>query len=232
MCGRYGRFSRKERIEAVLHRRIDGGDYLEARYNVCPGVPDWVLRQPADAPELRLDALMWGLLASWAKNPQASRRPINARAETVAEKPMFRDLLRARRCAVPIDGYYEWRTTSSGKVPFWFSLKSGEPFFLAGLWDCWHEGRPDATASYLLMTTEPNALAATVHDRMPVMLHARDVGRWLDPAIREAQQVIDLLGPYPAHEMMLRRVSLRVSNPANEGPQLIEEDNSTPELWG
>jgi hypothetical protein len=80
---------------------------------------------------------------------------------------MFRDVLRERRCVVPIDGYYEWRTTSSGKVPFWFYLKTGEPFFLAGLWDCWHEGKPDALASYILMTTEPNELAAKVHDRMP-----------------------------------------------------------------
>ena len=101
---------------------------------------------------------------------------------------MFRDLLRTRRCAVPIDGYYEWRTTSSRKVPFWFYLKSGEPFFLVGLWDCWHEGKPDAVSSYLLMTTEPNELTAKVHDRMPVMLHARDVPRWLDPAATEAGQ--------------------------------------------
>ena len=146
------------------------------------------------------------------------------RAESVAEKPMFRDLLRERRCAVPIDGYYEWRTTSSGKAPFWFHLKSGEPFFLAGLWDRWHEGRPDELASYILMTTQPNALAAKVHDRMPVMLHARDVPRWLDPAIREPAQVLDLLGPYPADEMASRPVSRLVSNPDNEGPGLIEPE--------
>jgi putative SOS response-associated peptidase YedK len=91
---------------------------------------------------------------------QGNPAGINATAETVADKPMFRDLLRERRCVVPIDGYYEWRTTSSGKVPFWFHLKTEEPFFLAGLWDCWREGRPDALGSYILMTTEPNELAA------------------------------------------------------------------------
>jgi putative SOS response-associated peptidase YedK len=144
---------------------------------------------------------------------------------------MFRDLLRERRCAVPIDGYYEWRTTSSGKAPFWFSLKSGEPFFLAGLWDRWHEGRPDEVASYILMTTRPNELAAKVHDRMPVLLHARDVERWLDPSIVEPARVADLLGPYPAEEMASRPVSRRVSNPDNEGPELIEPDDPTPELW-
>jgi putative SOS response-associated peptidase YedK len=231
MCGRYGRFSRKERIEAVLGREIDGGEHLQPRYNICPGLPDWILRQAAGADNPRLEPFVWGLLPSWARNPQASRRPINARAETVAEKPMFRDLLRERRCAVPIDGYYEWRTTSSGKLPFWFSLRSGEPFFLAGLWDRWHEGRPDALASYILMTTQPNALAARVHDRMPVMLHARDVARWLDPAIREPGRVLDLLGPYPAEEMTSRPVSKRVSNPDHEGPELIEADDSAPELW-
>jgi putative SOS response-associated peptidase YedK len=144
---------------------------------------------------------------------------------------MFRDLLRQRRCVVPIDGYYEWRSTSSGKVPFWFSLRSAEPFFLAGLWDRWHGDKPDALASYILMTTEPNALAAKVHDRMPVLLHARDVPRWLDPALTDAGQVSDLLGPYPAEEMELRPVSRRVSDPASEGPELIRRDDSNPELW-
>jgi putative SOS response-associated peptidase YedK len=132
---------------------------------------------------------------------------------------------------VPIDGYYEWRATSSGKVPFWFSLKNGEPFFLAGLWDRWHGGKPDAVASYILMTTEPNALAARVHDRMPVLLHARDVPRWLDPTLTEAEQVSDLLGPYPAQEMEVRPVSRRVSDPKSEGPELIQPDDSIPELW-
>ena len=144
---------------------------------------------------------------------------------------MFRDLLRTRRCAVPIDGYYEWRTTSSGKVPFWFRLKSGEPFFLAGLWDCWHPGRPDELASYILMTTQPNEVAAQVHDRMPVLLHARDVPRWLDPGLDDADRVADLLVPYPAGEMQAHPVSRRVSDPASEGPELIELDDSVRELW-
>jgi putative SOS response-associated peptidase YedK len=205
---------------------------LEPRYNVCPGLPDWVIRQPGPEANLRLEQLYWGLLPSWASNPKASRRPINARAETVAEKRMFRDLLRERRCVVPIDGYYEWRTTSSGKVPFWFCLASGEPFFLAGLWDCWHEGKADAIASYILMTTEPNALAAKVHDRMPVMLPARDVPRWLDPAIAQRAELADLLAPYPADKMISRPVSKRVSHPESEGPELIEADDSAPELWG
>ena len=220
MCGRYGRFSRKERIEEVLGRKVTGGDDLGTRYNICPGLPDWVIRQPAQASSPAFEQLQWGLLPAWVKNPKSARRPINARAETVAERPMFRDLLRGRRCVVPIDGYYEWRTTSSGKVPFWFSLKTGEPFFLAGLWDSWHEGRPDAVRSYILMTTEPNELAAKVHDRMPVLLHARDVPRWLDPAVKDAPQLTDLLGPYPAREMESRPVSRRVSDPNSEGPIL------------
>jgi putative SOS response-associated peptidase YedK len=231
MCGRYGRFSRKERIEAVVGRAIEGGEELEPRYNICPGVPEWVIRQSYRTGNFRFEQFHWGLLPHWTRNPKSARRPINARAETVAERPLFRDLLRLRRCVVPIDGYYEWRTTSSGKVPFWFYLKNGEPFFLAGLWDRWHGDKPDAVASYILMTTEPNELAAKVHDRMPVMLHARDVPRWLDPTITEAEQVTDLLGPYPANEMELRPVSKRVSSPNNEGPELIQVDNSTPELW-
>ena len=230
MCGRYGRFSRKERVEQILGRGIEGGDELAPRYNVCPGLPDWIIRQPGAGAGFRFEQFHWGLLPSWIRHPRSSRRPINARAETVADKPMFRGLLREQRCVVPIDGYYEWRTTSSGKVPFWFHLKSGEPFFLAGLWDCWHAGRPDALASYILMTTQPNELAAKVHDRMPVLLHARDVPRWLDPATTEPGELQELLAPYPAAEMQSHPVSKRVSNPDSEGPALIEFDGSALEV--
>jgi putative SOS response-associated peptidase YedK len=190
-----------------------------------------VIRQPAPGARLRFEQFHWGLVPGYTKDLKAACRPINARAETVAEKPMFRELLRRNRCAVPIDGYYEWRTTSSGKVPFWFHLKTSDPFFLAGLWDCWHRGKPDALASYLLMTTAPNEVAAKVHDRMPVLLHARDVPRWLDPSVSEPEALADLLGPYPAQEMQARPVSRRVSNPDNEGPDLVALDDSTPELW-
>ena len=230
MCGRYGRFSRKDRIEQVLGFAIEGGDDLGARYNICPGLPDWVIKQPvASVP--RFELLEWGLLPSWAKSRTATRRPINARAETVAERPMFRDLLRSRRCVVPADGYYEWRATSSGKVPFWFRLKSEEPFFLAGLWDSWHEAKSDAVTSYILMTTEPNEITAKVHDRMPVLLHARDVPLWLDAAVPRSDEIARLLRPYPAEEMEARPVSRRVSDPQSEGPELIEVDDSVRELW-
>jgi putative SOS response-associated peptidase YedK len=231
MCGRYGRFSRKQRIEETLGVSISGGDDLVVGYNVCPGTPDWIIKLPPEASGPRFEQHAWGLLPAWAKTPTATRRPINARADNVAEKPMFRDLLRQRRCAVPIDGYYEWRTTTSGKVPFFFYLKTRAPFFLAGLWDCWHEGRPDEVASYVLMTTEPNELAATVHDRMPVMLHARDVARWLDPTLKDADALADLFAPYPVEEMASHPVSKRVSDPNNEGPELIELDDSVRELW-
>ncbi|HUQ25694.1 MAG TPA: SOS response-associated peptidase [Burkholderiales bacterium] len=230
MCGRYGRFSRKERIEQALGFPIQGGDGLVPRYNICPGLPDWAIQHETSA--ARFELLEWGLLPSWTKNRKTAHRPINARAETVAAKPMFRDLLRTQRCVLPADGYYEWRTTSSGKVPFWFALKSKEPFFLAGLWDTWHAGKADAVSSYILMTTEPNELAATVHDRMPVLLHARDVQRWLDPAINDAEAIADLLGPYPADEMAAHPVSRSVSDPRSEGAELIKPDDSARELWG
>lgn len=226
MCGRYGRFSRKERIEELLGQPIEGGEALAPRYNVCPGLPDWIIRHSRREARLRFEQFHWGLLPSWTKNPSGSRRPINARAETVADKPMFRELLRSRRCVVPIDGYYEWRTGASGKLPYWFHLKSGEPFFLAGLWDSWHPGKPDALASYILMTTRPNELAAKVHDRMPVLLNARDVPRWVDPTITEPQRLEDLLAPYPADEMASHPVSRRVSDPEAEGPSLIAPDAS------
>jgi putative SOS response-associated peptidase YedK len=108
----------------VLGRSIEGADELTPRYNICPGLPDWVIRQPAPEARLRFERFHRGLVPGYTKDLKAARRPINARVETVAEKPMFRELLRRNRCAVPIDGYYEWRTTSSAKVPFWFHLKT------------------------------------------------------------------------------------------------------------
>jgi hypothetical protein len=115
MCGRYGRYSRKERIEQVLGVTLNGGDEMSVLYNVCPGTKDWVIRQPLDASRPVMMQYERGLLPFWAKSAKGVPRPVNARAETVADKPIFRKLIRERRCLVPADGYYEWKTTSSGK---------------------------------------------------------------------------------------------------------------------
>lgn len=219
MCGRYGQFSRRERIEALLGmKRSLGGDTI-ARYNITPGTCAWIVRWLDTAP--RLDSIWWGLLPSWAADPKRALRPANARAETVAAKPMFRKLVRERRCLVPADGYYEWKTTPTGKIPHWIYMRSGEPFFFAGLWDEWHAGHLDAVPSFTLMTTDANELTRPIHDRMPVIVRPEDYKLWLDPAVTSPAEIAHVLKPYASEEMTFHQVSRRVNMSKNEGRELI-----------
>src|SRR5258706_10533470 len=155
MCGRYGRFSRKQRYEGLLGIESKDGSDIIPTYNMAPGLCSWVVnRRGTDSSFV---SYRWGLLPSWAKDPRTARTPINARAETVAEKPTFAKLLREQRCLVPADGYYEWKTTPEGKLPYWFTMASGEPFFFAGLWDQWQrDGKVEPT--FALLTTSTNEL--------------------------------------------------------------------------
>ena len=163
----------------------------------------------------------WGLIPYWAKEKSFGARTVNARAETVAEKPAFRAAVRARRCLVPADGYYEWSELGPRKQPYLFRLASGEPFALGGLWESWN-GPEGVLHSFCLITTEPNELAARVHDRMPVIVPEEEYDRWLDPAVRDPQAVRALLRPYPAEEMIGFPVSTLVNNVRNQGPEVAE----------
>ncbi len=162
----------------------------------------------------------WGLIPFWAKDPAIGNRMINARAETVAEKPAFRSSFRRRRCGVIADGFYEWQRSAGGKRPHLLRLKNQTPFAIAGLWDRW-EGR-DSTAveSFTLITTQPNDLAARVHDRMPVILDREGLARWLEES--EAEKLLELLKPFPAEGMEAYAVSTFVNNPANDSPRCVE----------
>jgi putative SOS response-associated peptidase YedK len=220
MCGRYGLWSRKQRLEAYLRLAPSSGGDLLARYNIAPGTHALIVRAGSDRPVF--ESHLWGLVPYWSKDPKAGMRPINAKAETAHEKPMFRKLLRERRCLVPADCFYEWNTTSSGKIPYCMRMASEEPFFFAGLWDAWHPGHADAIASFAILTTQPNGLMATIHDRMPVIVKAEDYARWLDPDRKEPATVAAMLTPFPAEEMVAYPVSRAVNNARNEGPQLIE----------
>jgi putative SOS response-associated peptidase YedK len=231
MCGRYGRFSRKERIEGVLGRPSWAATSSPRATTSVPGLPDWIIRQSYRTRELRFEQFLWGLLPSWTKNPKSARRPINARAETVAERPMFRDLLSHRRCVVPIDGYYEWRTTSSGQGAVLVQPEERRAVLPRGLWDRWHGGKPDALASYILMTTEPNALAAKVHDRMPCCFTPATCRAGSIRRSPRRSRVSDLLGPYPAGGMEMRPGLEAREQPDNEGPGADSAGRLDPELW-
>lgn len=192
-----------------------------ARFNIAPMQEVVsILREDADN-TAHLEWLQWGLVPTWAKDESIGSKMINARAETLAEKPSFKRLLRNRRCLVVADGFYEWKKEGTAKTPMFITLKDGAPFAFAGLWDLWRSSDGREIRSCTLITTQPNELVATIHDRMPVILPTDAQHMWLDADLHEDQALLPLLAPYPANEMTARAVSRLVNNPKNEGAALI-----------
>jgi putative SOS response-associated peptidase YedK len=168
-----------------------------------------------------LELMEWGLLPRWSKDPKATRRPINARAETVAERLMFRNALRSQRCLVPASGFYEWRQTPSGKQPYWIRLGGGELFAFAGLWESWHDRHGEEIRTYTIITTAPNELMVLIHNRMPVILTSEGEELWLNPDETEVDRLLPLLRPYAAREMEAWPVATAVNNPRNDSRELV-----------
>ena len=163
--------------------------------------------------------MRWGLVPAWVKDPRKFTLLINARSETIREKPAFKNAIKRRRCLIPADWFYEWKATPAGKEPYLVRMASREPFLIGGLWDTWHYGRDDALATFTVLTCVPNELTGTLHDRMPLIIEPDDVPRWLD---RNEHDVRDLLRSYPAEEMTAHRVGTRVNSAQNDDPDLIE----------
>ena len=194
---------------------------LKPRYNIAPTQPVAVI--PNDGKN-KLDFFVWGLIPSWAKDPQIGSRMINARSETLAEKPSFRSAYRRRRCLIVADGFYEWRKEagSTSKTPMYIQLESREPFAFAGLWENWHSPDGSEVLSCTIITTEPNALIAKIHNRMPVLLPREAYAKWLDPGELDPSVMDPLLRPYPAEEMIAYPVSTLVNKPQNDVPEVIQ----------
>jgi putative SOS response-associated peptidase YedK len=191
------------------------------RFNIAPTQP--ILAIPNDDRNLA-DFFIWGLVPSWAKDVTIGSRLINARAETLAEKPSFRGSLKYKRCLIPADGFYEWqaRTGSKTKVPHFISMKDHRPFAFAGLWDEWQSPDGGIIRSATIITTEPNELMAGIHNRMPAILPPERYDDWLDPRPRTAESLAPLLTQFPAEEMSAYPVSMLVNSPANDRPELIQ----------
>lgn len=187
-------------------------------YNIAP--TQTVVAVRVEDGRKRLEGLRWGLIPPWADDPEIGGRMINARSETVAEKPSYRRAFKERRCLVLADGFYEWRKTSSGKQPFYIRMKDESPFAFAGLWESWRNG--EEVRSCTILTTEPNRLVAALHNRMPVILHREDYGMWLDPDFEEKEPLTSLLKSYPAEAMEAYPVSRRINKPSNNDPGCIE----------
>ncbi|RMF84413.1 MAG: SOS response-associated peptidase [Nitrospirae bacterium] len=193
------------------------------RYNVAPGEAIAAVRAaPGGGRELVW--LRWGLIPPWAKEARIGHRMINARAETVAERPAFRASFRHRRCLIPVDGFYEWGPGPGGRrQPYWITLADGTPFALAGLWERWRppEGG-EAVESCTILTCPANDLVAPIHPRMPVILPEPDHAAWLDPALTDPGRLRPLLRPYPARAMRARPASTRVNDPRHDAPDCLE----------
>lgn len=213
MCGRYSITSPPEAMRRLFG--YEENPNLQPRYNVAPTQVAPVVRLNAHG--LReLALLRWGLIPSWAKDAKISASLINARAETVAEKPSFRAAFKKRRCLVPADGYYEWRAEGKLKQPYRIALAGGGQgggglFAMAGLWESWRPGTAEALETFTILTTAANEHLAELHDRMPVILDAADYDAWL--GARDPHIAVALLRPYPAERMTYYAVSRRVNSP-------------------
>ena len=217
MCGRYTLIA--DLGDLAQRFEFDGSDFsYDPGYNIAPTESVVTVRNV----ESREAALMrWGLVPFWAKDPKIGARMINARAETVAEKPAFRNALKKRRCLVLADGYYEWQKTPVGKRPYRIILKSGEPFAMAGLWETWKDPQGNVVPSCTIITTSANDFLSPIHDRMPVILPRESEELWLDPDTKDPGALKGIFTPYSNEGMDAYEISTLVNSAANNDPEVI-----------
>jgi putative SOS response-associated peptidase YedK len=213
MCGRYT--LRKPATEIAEEFDLPEVPVLMPRFNVAPTQNVAVVRLEPDQRVRGLDTLRWGLIPSWADDPSIGNRMINARAETVAEKPAFRHALKAKRCLVVADGFFEWQKIDGRKQPFYIKMRDDHPFAFAGLWERWTRGDVPIE-SCTIITTGANELMQPIHDRMPVVIPKSAYDIWLDLTIKDHERLQPLLAPYPSDEMVAYTVSTLVNSPKND----------------
>lgn len=217
MCGRYELHTHPAAVALLFG--LPYPPAIAPRYNIAPTQDVPVVRVNRSG-ERELAQVRWGLVPRWAKDPSIGARLINARAETVADKPAFRMALRRHRCLLPSDGFYEWKTVpGAGKQPMHIGMKDDEPFALAGLMERWLSPAGEVLDTCAIVTTEANSLLAPLHDRMPLIIAREDYERWLDTA---EDEVTDLLRPYPSEAMTFYPVSTRVNAVRNDDATLVE----------
>jgi len=226
MCGRFT----QQRPTSELAEIFDAEDRYDdprGKFNVAPTDPAAVVVQRED--RRAIAGYSWGLLPGWSGDPSAAGRPFNARGETVATSPLFRDSFRRRRCIVPADGFYEWLKEGRKRQPLRIFDPSERPLALAGLWT----GRQDANGewrrTFTIVTSRPNAFMAEIHDRMPVILPPDHWARWLDPTLRDPGELLAMLEPRDDLRLTAYRVAPLVNNVRNDGPELIARYEPPPE---
>lgn len=221
MCGRFTLTQPENLVTEVF--QLSSSRTLSPRYNIAPtqSVPTVLL--DSDDGERQFKMLRWGLIPSWAKDMKMGAALINARAETVAEKPAFRSAFKRRRCLILADGFYEWQQEEKKKQPYYFRLQEGKLFAFAGLWERWEKGEGDAIESCTIITTEANELMQPFHDRMPVILDPKDYEKWLDSQVQKPESLQSLLQPYQSEEMTVYPVSTKVNNARTDSPDCIKQ---------
>ena len=220
MCGRFTLTTAPERLASEFS--LEAPPALSPRYNAAPGQEIATVWQPPGGGARELRLRRWGLVPRWAKDPSIASRLINARAETAAEKPSFRDALRRRRCLVPADGFFEWAPAARGpKQPYWIARADGAPFAIAGLFERWTAPEGGVLESCTLLTVEANASLRAIHARMPAILPREAWATWLSPDATDAAVLAPLLVPSAGDALVPRAVGLRVNRTDHDDPSCI-----------
>ena len=219
MCGRFALKAPPKSVQEHFH--LPELPDLSPRYNIAPSQSVAVVRHFPHHLFPRLDMLRWGLIPGWSKDMKVGYRMINARGETLAQKPSFRSAYKKRRCLIAADGFYEWTHTNGQKQPYYVQLKTGALFGFAGLWESWNNPEDGILESCTIITTAANGLIGEIHDRMPVILPPQQYEAWLHDAT-PAYSLRQLLVPYPAEEMETYRVSSEVNSPGHDTPDCIK----------
>ncbi len=219
MCGR---FTRKENMQLLAEQLgLKVLPPLYPRYNIAPSQLVACVRTNPEIRQRECKELKWGLVPSWAKDVSIGNKLINARGETVAEKPAFRKAFKHQRCLVLADGFYEWKREGKTKQPYYIRFKDHRLFAFAGLWERWEKNETDPLESCALITTGPNTVMEPIHNRMPVILASKYYDEWLDPSLHAVERFNALLRPFPSQEMEAYPVRQIVNNPRNDQPECV-----------
>jgi putative SOS response-associated peptidase YedK len=223
LCGRFVQYTLFPLLKIEFSLVSSANVSLKPSYNIAPTQEIPVVVNEGGN---RLITCRWGLIPPWSKDLSIGNRMINARAETLAEKPSFKGPLKKHRCLIVADGFYEWKKTEHSKTPVYITMKDGQPFGFAGLYSDWRPPEGEIIRTCTIVTTEPNKLLEPIHNRMPAIIRPEDRDRWLDPGEHDPDKLLPLLAPYPPGELNAWEVSRTVNSPSNNDPQLIEPHKS------
>ncbi|MBT8136074.1 MAG: SOS response-associated peptidase [Gammaproteobacteria bacterium] len=224
MCGRFAFYAPAEAVTRIFG--VEDPPDIEPRFNIAPTQFVPIIRADSDG-ERSVSMLRWGLVPFWAKDKAIGNRMINARAETLSEKPAYKSPFRKRRCIVPANGFYEWKKQGSVKQPYFISHGGDKPFGMAGLWARWRDGENDdeTLETFTIVTTAPNEAVAPLHNRMPAIIDTSHFTQWLDPENHDTAALQELLLPPPAEPVTVWPVSRRVNDPKNDEAELVTADS-------